>query len=358
MSRSAVAAGWVTALAAGLVACGSPVLLSSDADRQPSAVHIPRETTASPSITALPVAADLSSTTLPSVDVVERTSVAAPVPADTAIVASISAAASWAPAIVVAIPTPAFTAPSATWPVDRVVFVGDSLTFDARVVGGGRPNDIVSLVQEFVHQVAALSDVKIINRSIPGLATLYAINPEANPGRDTLAEQIPHALRGGQRESILLVIPVSSSDLNVSEDRITRDVIDEVVDELERVHHELVAASVQVVFVPAFGVNDAMYDDVRNGLAADRPEHHLNARVEQLNQRLLQSPLPMLVADFDGLGSHDPGGAKSEFFVGYDDRFDPWPDDGIHPNREGERLFASVVGPALVELLTNAVGDS
>lgn len=243
-----------------------------------------------------------------------------------------------------------------TWPVERVVFVGDSLTSDARTVAGGRVNDIVPLVGDYVNSAAALSDVSVINRSIPGLATLYAINPGANPGRDTLAAQIPYALHGGQGASILLVIPVSSSDLSVSEGRQTDDVIEEVVTELERVHRELVADSVQVVFVPAFGVNDMMYDDIRNGLGAVRPQHHLNARVEQLNQRLLQSSLPMLVADFAGLGSHGPGGAEAKYFLGYDSRSDPWPDDGIHPNKEGERLFASVVGHALMELLIDAAG--
>lgn len=344
-----------------LASCGSSLVESVTENRQRAEMHGQQSSPRSPSISALTVSNDLPPGTLHGD--ASRPVIAEPASTEPVIVtpdhevnsSPVAAAASWSTGIVVATPVPTFSVPSVAWPIDRVVFLGDSLTSDARSVAGGRSNDIVPLIEQHVHEIAVLSGVKVINRSVPGLATLYAIDPDANPERSTLAGQLPHALRGGRDASTLLVIPVSGSDLGASEGRRPDVVIDEVIAELERVYDGLVADGVQVVFVPAFGVNDAMYDDIRNGLAADRPKHHLNERVEQLNRGLLRSSLPVLVAGFDGLGSHDPGGAKSEYFAAYDHRPDPWPDDGIHPNREGERLFASVVGPALVELLTDAL---
>lgn len=337
----------VAALAVGLAACGAPVLDSSTERVEPT------------DTVRLPSAAPTSLVVVPSLGAeIPSASASAPEPASEPGTRNSAVApdtfASSLTGVVLPI-APLFSRPSLSGPVDRVVFVGDSLMFDGRSVAGGRPNDVVPHISDHIESVADLAGTRIVNRSIPGLATLYAIDPDVSHGRDTLAEQLPHALRGQGRDSVLLVIPVSSSDLIVTEDRRRDDVIDEVITELERLRDELVADSQQVVFVPARGVNDAMYDDIRNGLKSNRREHHLNARIERLNQRLLRSSLPMLVADLAGLGSHGPEGAESRYFVGYDDRPDPWPDDGIHPNQEGERLYASVVGSALVELLTAAV---
>lgn len=239
-------------------------------------------------------------------------------------------------------------------PIERIVVVGDSVVFDARDRPGGRPNDIVPLIEARLAGEPDLAHVDVENLALPGLATKYAINDKIDPTRDTLGEYLPMVFDAEADGSTLLIVAVSSIDLNVMEAQPVDDLVVDLVGELSRLHDLAAVHDMPVAFVPVFGVHDSMYDDVRNGLSADRPEHHLGARVERLNEELRASGLPMLVTGFAGLDSDGVNGADAKFFVDYDAVLGNWPDDGVHPNHLGEALYADVVGTALIELLRSA----
>ena len=100
------------------------------------------------------------------------------------------------------------------------------------------------------------------------------------------------------------------------------------------------------LFVPSFGVNGPLYNTFR-ALFAPLRDYHLEARVAEYNRLLAASGLPLLLSRFAQLDMNGDGNADRQHFTSYSGP-GGWPDDGVHPNQSGERIFANSLADAVV----------
>lgn len=255
-------------------------------------------------------------------------------------------------------PEPIVETEELSQPIERVIVVGDSLLFDGRDLSGGRPNEIVPTIARHLAATPGLGAVEVRNAALPGLAVKHAINPNVNQYLDTLADYLPVLLAELVRPGDLVVLAVSTIDVIVmmdDEPLPSQELLTEIVDELRRWRDLFAAVGAPVAFVAPFGVNDELYDEVKNTFVDEPKRYGLSARLRALGDALRDSDLFLLVDGFPGLDADGDGSGELSFFVDYDTRVEGWPDDGIHPNRSGETLYGDTVGRALVALLIDAV---
>jgi lysophospholipase L1-like esterase len=233
--------------------------------------------------------------------------------------------------------------------VRRTIFVGDSLLFDAREQPGGRPNDIVKLVEQQIGLSCGGAAPRIENQSRPGLAIKYTMNPNVETQDNTLGVVLHRILSAGLGATDLVIIEVSGIDLNVASHRDISLLGPELISELKQWSTLIDATGAHAIFIPVAGVNDDMYETLRKRLDLDRLPFTLSHRIAVFNTMLINSGLPLLINGFDHLDPDNDSNVNAAFFVDYDVREGGWPDDGIHPNRSGEVAYALDVGEALAQ---------
>lgn len=221
----------------------------------------------------------------------------------------------------------------------RIVVVGDSILF-TRLQANQRPNMIVPLAQIGVANQRA--GTSVTNRSYPGLSTLHTIDPHTT----TLRPYLTRMLDAPGPPPDLVVVAVSSIDINLIPNVAVASLAPALIDELRAVERLLHAHGVDAVFLPAFGINGHMYNDLRS-LFAPFHDYRFDERVNKYNELLRLSGLPLLFERFVDLDRNGEGNADRRYFVD-NDPLAFWPDDGIHPNALGERVFGDNLANGLV----------
>jgi lysophospholipase L1-like esterase len=226
-------------------------------------------------------------------------------------------------------------------PVRNIMLIGDSVVFD-HGLAGGRSNSIVPLVSDVVHR--RFPEVTIDNRAARGLSTLHAINP-ASP---TLRPYLSTLLDDTPDPPDLILIAVSAIDLNLFPDVPVATLSPPLIAELDSVRDLVEAHGVQVAFLPAFGASETMYERYRSLSGTAVPPYPINHRIDSFNDLLAGSDLPLLFRRFAGFDSDHDGDTDERFFVGHDVPESGSPDDGVHPNGLGERIYADNLARALI----------
>ena len=224
----------------------------------------------------------------------------------------------------------------------RIVVVGDSILF-SKLTPGARTNQIVPLA------LAALNSrspgTSVSNRSFPGLSTLHVIDERAT----TVRLHLTRMLDAGGPSPDVVVVAVSSIDINLFPDTAVTSLAPALVNELRAIETMLAARGIDTVFVPAFAINGDLYNDLRSRFAPFR-DYRFGERVNTFNELLRASGLPMLFHRFARLDQDGDGNADRRYFIG-NDSLGEWPDDGIHPNALGERVFGDNLANGLVAAL-------
>ncbi len=221
------------------------------------------------------------------------------------------------------------------------MLIGDSVVFD-HGLAGGRSNSIVPLVNDVVHR--RFPEVTIDNRAARGLSTLHAINP-ASP---TLRPYLSTLLDDTTDPPDLILIAVSAIDLNLFPDIPVATLWPPLLAELDGVRDLVEAHGVQVAFLPAFGASETMYERYRSLSGTAVPPYPINHRIDSFNELLAASDLPLLFRRFAGLDSDHDGDTDERCFAGHDLPESGSPDDGVHPNGLGERIYADNLARALI----------
>ena len=221
----------------------------------------------------------------------------------------------------------------------RIAVVGDSIVF-SRLGTDARVTAIVPLAQTPLE--GRVPGISVNNLSVPGLSTLHTIDPRAT----TLRPYLTRVLDAPGPRPDVVVVAVSSIDINLFPDVRVALLAPALLDELRAVERMLAMRGVDAVFLPAFRINDGLYNELRARSSPFR-DYGFGRRVDEFNSILRASGLPLLFDRFAGLDRNDDGNADRGFFVGYDQRGE-WPDDGIHPNALGERVFADNLADGLV----------
>ena len=224
----------------------------------------------------------------------------------------------------------------------RIVVVGDSILF-SRLAVGSRTNQIVPLAYTALRSRYPTMSVR--NMSFPGLSTLHVIDTRAT----TLRPYLTRILDAAEPPPDVVVVAVSSIDINLFPDASVTSLAPALVTELRAVELMMAARGVDTVFVPVFAVNGDMYNELRSRFAPFR-DYRVDERVDEFNELLRASGLPMLFDRFARLDQNGDGKADRGYFVGNDPRGE-WPDDGIHPNALGERVFGDNLANGLLAAL-------
>lgn len=221
----------------------------------------------------------------------------------------------------------------------RIVVVGDSILF-TRLQPGQRQNMIVPMAGRAVgHHVPG---VRIRNLSFPGLSTLHRIDPLGDTLRPYLTKML--AAPGSPPDAV--VIAISSIDINLFPERSVRSLAPELIRELQAVERLLGSHGITTVFLPPFGINGDMYNELRRLIGPFR-DYRFDERVNRYTELLVESDLPMLFERFTGLDRNGDGNADRRLFVN-NDPLGIWPDDGIHPNALGEWVYGNNLANGLV----------
>ena len=225
----------------------------------------------------------------------------------------------------------------------RIAVAGDSILF-SRLASGARTNQIVPLAHAALNSRPRGPSVS--NLSLPGLSTLHVIDPRATTLRPHLAQALNDAV---EPPPDVVVVAVSSIDINLFPDTAVTSLAPALVQELRAVESMLAARAIDTVFVPAFAINGDMYNDLRSRFARFR-DYRFDERVNEFNELLRTSGLPMLFHRFARLDQDGDGNADRRYFVD-NDSLGQWPDDGIHPNALGERVFGDNLANGLIAAL-------
>jgi lysophospholipase L1-like esterase len=246
----------------------------------------------------------------------------------------------------------AFAPPVLTGPINRIALLGDSLFFE-ELPPVVRVNSIVPFIRTELRTQLANPAIEVRNLARPGLAIKYPLRT----GRFqfiSLSEWIPQVFNDPATYPDLVVIAATGIDLNIKKTTPVDDIVPELVEEMRRVVEQLRRLGMQVVVVPAFGVNDTMYDFLKSVSKGFEVRCETNARVNALNTALSLSDVPMLYAGYRDTDLDFDGDVDEANFVGFSPgRF---PDDGIHTNATGERLIASQIAGALVDAIRGSGG--
>ncbi len=139
----------------------------------------------------------------------------------------------------------------------RIVVVGDSILF-SRLTPGTRTNQIVPLT------LAALNSrspgTTVSNHSLPALSTLHLFDQRAT----TVRRHLTKILGTGDPSPDVVVVAVSSIDINLFPDIPVTSLAPALMNELRAIETMLAARGIDTVFVPAFGINSDLYNDLRS----------------------------------------------------------------------------------------------
>jgi lysophospholipase L1-like esterase len=223
--------------------------------------------------------------------------------------------------------------------LSRIVVVGDSILFN-RLGPGSRSNQVVPLAADALR--SRYPGMSVRNLAVPGLSTLYPIQRFGTTLRPYLLDLL-HA--AGPRPHVV-VIAVSSIDISVLAEVAVADIAPAVVSELRGIEQLLRTNGIVPVFAPAFGINGGIYNDLRS-LSAPFRDYRFGERVATFNGFLTDSGLPLLFGRFEHLDEDGDSNADRRYFLA-NDPADRWPDDGIHPNALGEKVFGDNLANGLV----------
>jgi lysophospholipase L1-like esterase len=240
-----------------------------------------------------------------------------------------------------------FVPPALTGPIDHVAVLGDSLFFED-IPPIVRVNTVIPAIRTTLQSELNDPSIRVQNLSRPGLAIKYPVR--SGPFQFiSLSEWIPMIFDDPADYPDLVVIAATGIDLNLKYDVPLDQIVPKLVAELERIVEQLRRLGMQVVVVPAFGVNDAMYDALLSFSTGTTIRRNTNTRVNALNTALSISDLPMLFAGYRGLDLDFDGDVDETNFVGFG--AGRYPDDGIHTNADGEHIIARHVSTTLVKLI-------
>jgi lysophospholipase L1-like esterase len=224
----------------------------------------------------------------------------------------------------------------------QIVVVGDSVLF-TRLAEGSRSNEIVPLAQRAVR--LRHPGITVSNRSYPGLSTLHTIDDRS----PTLRPYLMTLLDADGPPPDVVVVAISSIDINLFPDIAVAALAPALISELRAIDQLLAARGIDAVFVPPFGINGNIYNNLR-GFFEPYRDYRFDERVNKYTALLRESGLPLLFDRFAGLDQNGDGNADRRYFVD-NDPLRQWPDDGIHPNALGERVFGDNLASGLVAAL-------
>lgn len=233
----------------------------------------------------------------------------------------------------------AASGPSIDSTTRRITVVGDSILF-TRLQPGVRQNAIVPLARAaLTHHHAG---VRVRNLSLPGLSTLHRLSPRATTLRPHLLEMLESP---GPPPDVVVIV-ISSIDINLFPSVSVRSLAPALIGELRAIERLLHDRGVDALFVPAFGINGDMYNSMRSRFDPWQ-DHRFDERVNLFNDFVRKSGLPLLFDRFVDLDRDGDGNADRHYFVDYDP-LGGWPDDGIHPNALGERVYGDNLANGLL----------
>jgi len=234
--------------------------------------------------------------------------------------------------------------------IESMGVFGDSLVADLTAIGG-RDNQVVPQIAASLIGDAGLAIERVENLAVPGqsiVADLGLLAPEDAtilPYVDRLLAERPGAID-------LAVVAISSSDINLNaslgEPIPAERLAEQMLAELVAVEASFRATGVEVVFLPIFGINDEVFSNLRCALASTCPPGP-DAQIDIINGIFWDSELPMLFERFDRLDADGDGRTDRAWFDDVDARY---PDDGIHPNADGQVIYSSTAARALAALLS------
>ena len=239
--------------------------------------------------------------------------------------------------------------PALTGPINKIAVLGDSIYFEelAPVI---RVNTVVPTVRTHLRTRLGLPGLAVENRSRPGLAIKYPVR--TGPWQfKSFAEALPSIFPDPSTYPDLVVLATSSTDLNIKRDVAVGELVPELVDEMRNLVKKLEFLGMEVVVVPAYAINNDMYDLYRDAASGSGTQIDTNARVTALNTALVESDLPMIFERFRGLDRDGDGEPDAANYVAYGP---PYPDDGVHPNATGEAFLAHNIIDALLPILSAA----
>lgn len=242
-----------------------------------------------------------------------------------------------------------------TGPIETVVFMGDSI-FSMFMEPG-----IHTLVGDGFADTPGLEDVAIETVGIAGQGTHFGLDEfvAQYPDWATLEAAATTFFGVGGFDGIptpdLVVIAVSSVDLNVMVEHDVAEFAPAIIDALERTVGFLRSRDIEVVVVPVLPVSDELYDEHR-GVTTNAA-----ARVREFNRdHLLPSGLPVLFPHYSGFDADGDGRPDLTLFDGYLVELEGWTPDGVHPNELGQRAAARELTAELGRLIlavNSAAGD-
>lgn len=224
--------------------------------------------------------------------------------------------------------------------IREIAVVGDSILAESRVAGSS-PNDTVQLVHDALRSRPGTADVAVRNLAAPGVATRFP----AGPGFGTLDNYLRAIFPETENLPDLVIVAVSSIDLNARPDVPVTELGPAIISELDRVARYLEERGARTVFVPAFGANSELFNQLKNATRPTFRDYGLNTRIEGLNRLLVASELPLLFDRFRRLDVDGDGSADRRYFVGRTGQGEI--DDGVHPNALGQREYAANLTDAL-----------
>jgi len=238
-----------------------------------------------------------------------------------------------------------------TMPVERLGFFGDSIVADLTNVGG-RNNQIVPAIEEHLVSDATLGVTSVANLALPGQSLLFDIGI-LETGSALLSDYVDQFLARHPNSIDLAVISVSTIDvnLNAAAEGEQLDAValgDAIVAELEAVVASFAEQNVSVVMLPMLGINEALFNELRCAIKTACPEQAPDEVITVINDRMWNSDLPLLFDAFSGFDADGVAGTDRSWFEGVDP---VRPDDGIHPNLDGQAVFVDHTVTALRELL-------
>lgn len=234
--------------------------------------------------------------------------------------------------------------------ITSVGFLGDSLVADLTAIGG-RDNQVVPQIAEQLIGDDELAVERVENLALPGQSVVTDLGL-LSPDTATIRPYVEQTLVARPGLIDLAVVAISSSDINLNASLAQPDTTPvlaaAMLRELSGVETLFRDAGVEVVFLPIFGINDTVFSNLRCALATSCPTGP-DAQIESINTLLWESELPMLFESFDQLDQDGDGRTDRTWFDDVDPRF---PDDGVHPNAEGQTLYSTAVASALRQLLS------
>ncbi|MGB3735008.1 MAG: SGNH/GDSL hydrolase family protein [Ilumatobacter sp.] len=234
--------------------------------------------------------------------------------------------------------------------VTSIGVFGDSLVADLTAVGG-RNNQVVPQIAALLIGDEDLAVERVENLAVPGQSVVADLGL-LSTDKATIRPYVDQTLRERPEPLDLAMVAISSSDINLNAtlpDPIPPvRLAQQMLAELSAVEASFRAAGVEVVFLPIFGINDTVFSDLRCALAPTCPDGP-DAQIDIINDVFWDSDLPMLFERFEQLDRDGDGRTDRAWFVDVDARY---PDDGVHPNADGQAIYSTTVARALEALLS------